>query len=71
MMVTKIQLTQFVILLSQGVYLVMTDCVQPRVAGWYMVVQCTVFLALFGDFFVKTYLSRGKGQAHATTKKLA
>ncbi|CAH1395777.1 unnamed protein product [Nezara viridula] len=54
--ITKIQLGQFIIVLSYCAYLLIKNCQFPKGLTYYAVFQATVFLILFMNFYRKAYI---------------
>lgn len=53
--VTYSQMTQFLLFISQALYLLLADCYKPRLVVVYLLFQCVIFFILFADFARKTY----------------
>lgn len=45
----------------------MLDCYRPRLLAVLQVFQCTVFMLLFLNFFLKTYVFKAKRSKQKTT----
>lgn len=54
-MVTYGQMVQFLCLIIEALYLLVTNCYTPRLCAVFLLFQCIVFFALFTDFARKTY----------------
>eukprot|EP00892_Ulva_mutabilis_P004697 jgi/Ulvmu1/259/UM001_0263.1 len=59
-LITLSQMIQFLAFLYQGSMILIMNCYRPRVSAVLLVVQCAAFFALFTNFFIKTYVFRGK-----------
>ncbi|XP_076642511.1 elongation of very long chain fatty acid james bond protein [Halictus rubicundus] len=53
--ITWIQLTQFAIVLSYLMVILMMDCKVPKALTYFMMTNMVIFLYLFGDFYRKSY----------------
>jgi len=66
------QMIQSCLFIVQSIWLAYTDCYQPRVAGFQLGFQCTIFLMLFANFYLKSYTKKsgadGKGKGQQTKK---
>ncbi|KAL9955570.1 hypothetical protein ACROYT_G036910 [Oculina patagonica] len=59
--ITKLQLTQFAVIILSGVSALLNhDCKYPHWAKWVMVFYTFIQLALFTNFYIKTYLQSTK-----------
>lgn len=59
--ITKLQLGQFIFILSYCAYLLIKDCQFPKGLTYYAFFQAAVFFGLFMDFYRKTYFNnKGK-----------
>lgn len=57
--ITQIQLVQFVILfvyMSSTIFFV--ECANSKLFSWFGLIQSSVMMAMFGDFYVKTYIMK-------------
>ena len=52
---------QFCLFIIQSVWLAYTDCYQPRIAGFQLGFQCTIFLGLFANFYLQSYTKKTDG----------
>lgn len=59
--ITQIQLIQFVLLFT---YIVTTlffvECGNSKLFYWFGLIQATVMMAMFGDFYYKAYIRKKK-----------
>ncbi|KAL1461877.1 hypothetical protein WDU94_013744 [Cyamophila willieti] len=55
--ITKFQLVQFVLVLIYALSLVLFQCQLPRVITYNFFVQSIIFVLLFGNFYIKTYIA--------------
>ncbi|XP_018901859.2 very long chain fatty acid elongase AAEL008004 isoform X1 [Bemisia tabaci] len=65
--ITKIQLGQFVIIMTYLLGLLVYDCKLPKALTVYMFANCSIFLVLFSDFYHKAYLKSAKRAAESAT----
>ena len=65
-LITLSQMIQFLAFLYQGSMILIQNCYRPRVSAVLLVVQCSVFFALFTNFFVKTYIMGAKKKPKMT-----
>lgn len=69
--ITKFQLIQFMLVLIYALSLVAFQCQLPRVITYNFFIQSIIFVLLFGNFYIKTYLTNPKPSQNGTAKKLA
>ncbi|XRB06773.1 very long chain fatty acids elongation protein 4 [Pycnococcus provasolii] len=59
--ITKFQMIQFLCFIGQSTWLLfIKDCYSPRLSPWMLLVQCTIFFALFFHFYVTSYTNKNK-----------
>lgn len=63
------QMTQFLLFIAQGGYLLYTDCFKPRIQPVLLVFQCVIFFVLFANFAIQTYVLKPKKSSERRTKK--
>ena len=63
-------MTQFLLFIGQGSYILYNQCSFPRIPAAMLVFQCVVFFALFANFYVQTCV-RGKGKKRGGEKVAA
>lgn len=61
------QMIQFCLFILQSIWLAYTDCFKPRVAGFQLGFQCTIFLGLFANFYLKSYAKKATGKGSDKT----
>ncbi|CAH0554794.1 unnamed protein product [Brassicogethes aeneus] len=54
--ITQIQLIQHTLLILIYGFLLFTDCSYPKFASFFFVPQCCFMVALFGEFYYRTYI---------------
>lgn len=62
---------QFMLVLIYALSLVAFQCQLPRVITYNFFIQSIIFVLLFGNFYIKTYLTNPKPSQNGTAKKLA
>ncbi len=65
---TLLQITQFVAAIVMGLNGIRLGCDFPMWMQYAMIAYMVSFLVLFGDFFAKSYLSKGKKEAEGKAK---
>ncbi|CAB0013575.1 unnamed protein product [Nesidiocoris tenuis] len=68
--ITKLQLGQFVVILTYLGGLVAFDCKVPRGLTWYMAANTVIFLVLFLNFYRQAYVKKGKEQQESQKQQL-
>ena len=56
--ITKIQLTQFIMIVVHAVQSLFRDCNAHKIPMIYIALQCVVFFKMFADFYKKSYFNK-------------
>ncbi|XP_065212276.1 very long chain fatty acid elongase 4-like isoform X2 [Planococcus citri] len=61
--ITRMQMVQFVIIIVYMATLLVASCQVPRALSFFIILQGTTFFVLFANFYVQTYIVKGKSKS--------